>query len=115
MTSPGTRTGSIAARGRRLVDPRRIERQRLAEPLQLVLTARLDVDRRAQLAPGRLGDQDVLVDLAGRRLDPGRDVDRVADDAAVEPSRAADRARHDGARVRPRPDPQAGARVRVNP
>src|SRR5437867_8334168 len=73
----------LLARGRArgLADPRGVEGDRLSDPLQLVLAARLRLDRRAQLAPGRLGYEDVLVHLAGRRLDPRRDVDRVADDA----------------------------------
>ena len=58
--------------------------------------------------PRRLrGDQHVVTGLAGRRLDPGRDVDGVADDAEVEPPAAADRARDDLPGVDADPDPEA--------
>jgi len=53
---------------------------------------------------GRGGDQHLVVELAGRRLDPGGDVDGVADDAEVEPAGAADRPGDHGAGVDADPD-----------
>ena len=71
----------------------------LRDALQVV---RAHLRQRDALAEGlgrRRGDEDVAVELARRRLDPRGDVHRVADDAEVEPARAADGSRDDPARV----------------
>ena len=56
--------------------------------------------RRSAVAPR---DEDVVAGRAGLRLDPGRDVDGVADDAEVQAPAAADRPRHDRPELTPTP------------
>jgi hypothetical protein len=53
----------------------------------------------AEELAGGAGEEDVVARLPGHRLDPGGDVDGVADDAVVEAAAAADRAGHHPARV----------------
>src|SRR5207253_7434217 len=89
-------------------------RHRAIDPLELMLAAGLDLEPRAEAARGFAGDQEVLVEVARRRLNAGGDVDGVADDRVVEAPRAADRPGHHGPAVDPHPDPELGLAAAVD-
>src|SRR5204863_4635966 len=84
--------GAKRAGGR---DPRQGEPDRAIDPLELVLAARFDLDSGPEAARGLGGDQDVVAELARRRLDACGNVHGVADDREVEPPGAADRSGDD--------------------
>src|SRR5205823_5147413 len=58
-----------------------------------------------------LADEDRVASLAGRGFDAGGDVDRVADDAELEPPGAADVAGHHGPGVEADADPKLVAEL----
>ena len=93
---------------------RRIELDPPVVAADLALAARLDLDRLGELRARLAGDQDRVAGLAGGGLDPGREVDRVADHAEGEPPGAADRARDDRPGVHPHPDLEAAGAAAVD-
>ena len=107
----GARRGRLGRHLHLPGEPRRVERHRLGDALELGLAAAVDLELVREARPGLAGDQDRVVGLAGMGLDPGGDVDGVADDREVEPAGAADRARDHVAAVDADPDPQLAGRA----